>query len=41
MLSVLILPLAGFALLGDTEDMATPQEGEVPDGPGATTSGEL
>jgi Kef-type K+ transport system membrane component KefB len=41
MLSVLILPLAGFALLGDTEDTATPQEGEVPDGPGATAFGEL
>lgn len=45
MLSVLILPLAGFALLGNSEETTTPNgegtDGEVPDGPGAATFGEL
>ena len=45
MLSVLILPLAGFALLGTSEE-TTPADGggtggEVPDGPGAAAFGEL
>lgn len=45
MLSVLILPLAGFALLGTSEETTPPDGGgtggEVPDGPGAAAFGEL